>query len=275
VSAFATSRRNDGATMTFPGSRDDWRPWVAERAGEIRTALAFATRVPFAGAAPGGEELGKALWALPLAGIAVGIVGAVVYVVAHRIGLPPWPAAALAIAATIAVTGALHEDGLADTMDGFGGGDTRERKLEIMRDSRIGTYGVCALALSILLRAGAVASLAGSGLAAAALIAAACGARAALPALMTLVAPARADGLAHDAGQPPAMHAIAAAVIGFIVAALCLGPWRAIIAAVVLVIAVFLIAQLSRRQIGGQTGDVLGAAEQAGEIIVLLVAAAG
>ena len=59
--------------------------------------------------------------------------------------LSPWPAAALAVAATLAVTGALHEDGLADTADGFGGGDTREQKLDIMRDARIGTYGVCAL----------------------------------------------------------------------------------------------------------------------------------
>ena len=68
-----------------------------------------------------------------------------VYALAHKIGSPPWVAAALAVAATLAVTGCLHEDGLADTADGFGGGDTRERKLEIMRDSRIGTYGVCAL----------------------------------------------------------------------------------------------------------------------------------
>ena len=66
--------------------------------------------------------------------------------------LPPLPAAALAVAATVAVTGALHEDGLADVADGFGGGATRERKLEIMRDSRIGTYGVCALILSFILR---------------------------------------------------------------------------------------------------------------------------
>ena len=82
-----------------------------------------------------------------------------VYAVAHKIGSPPWVAAALAVAATLAVTGCLHEDGLADTADGFGGGDTRERKLDIMRDSRIGTYGVCALTLSILLRVSAIASL--------------------------------------------------------------------------------------------------------------------
>ena len=73
--------------------------------------------------------------------------------------LAAWPSAALSIVATLAVTGCLHEDGLADTADGFGGGATRERKLDIMRDSRIGTYGVCALIASILIRAGALASL--------------------------------------------------------------------------------------------------------------------
>ena len=67
-------------------------------------------------------------------------------------GAQPWPPRCLA-------TGCLHEDGLADTADGFGGGDTREQKLDIMRDSRIGTYGVCALAMSLLLRVGALASL--------------------------------------------------------------------------------------------------------------------
>src|SRR6202030_2053805 len=100
-----------------------------------------------------------------------------IYAVAHKIGSPPWVAAALAVAATLAVTGALHEDGLADTADGFGGGDTREQKLAIMRDSRIGTYGVCALILSLLIRADAIASLTEIALVAPALIAAHVGAR--------------------------------------------------------------------------------------------------
>ncbi len=91
--------------------------------------------------------------------LVVGLIGAVVYVLAHRAGLPAWPAAALSVAATLFATGCLHEDGLADTADGFGGGKTREQKLDIMRDSRIGTYGVCALALSLLIRVSALASL--------------------------------------------------------------------------------------------------------------------
>src|SRR6202046_1868412 len=89
--------------------------------------------------------------ALPIFGLS----GAIVYGIVHRLGLPPWPAAALSVAATMLATGCLHEDGLADTADGVGGGHTREQKLDIMRDSRIGTYGVCALAMSLLLRVGA------------------------------------------------------------------------------------------------------------------------
>src|SRR6266853_883622 len=81
-----------------------------------------------------------------------GLLGALVYWIAFRINLPPLVGAALAVTATLAATGCLHEDGLADTFDGLGGGAGRERKLEIMRDSRIGTYGACALVMSLLLR---------------------------------------------------------------------------------------------------------------------------
>ena len=98
------------------------------------------------------------------------------------------------------VTGALHEDGLADTADGFGGGDTRERKLEIMRDSRIGTYGVCALIVSLLVRADAIASLTDPVLVAPALIAAHAGARAVMPLVMFLLPAARTDGLRSRRG---------------------------------------------------------------------------
>ena len=163
-------------------------------------------------------DLAQAIWALPLAGLVVGAVGALVYAVAHRLGVPAWPAAALAIAATLAVTGCLHEDGLADTADGFGGGATRERKLDIMRDSRIGVYGVCALAVSILIRAGALASLADPGWVAWALLAAHGAGRARrCRLLMFFVAPARADGLSVTAGQPSREQAIAGAVLGILI----------------------------------------------------------
>ncbi len=241
---------------------------------ELTTGIAFSTRLPLPRAAPiSGPAIAQAVWALPVAGFIVGIIGAVVYALAYRLGLPSWSAAALAVAATLAATGCLHEDGLADTADGFGGGKTREQKLDIMRDSRTGTYGVCALALSILLRASALASLDDPGLVAAALIAAHCAARAAMPVLMFFVAPARSDGLSFDVGQPQGARAAIAAALGLVALLAGLGVAHAIAAAIVLAVVIALMARLSIKQIGGQTGDVLGAVEQVGEIVILLIAA--
>jgi len=145
--------------------------WLRERADELKASLLFLTRLRYGSpATQSGAALAPAVWAFPIAGVIVGSIGALVYRLAERMGLPNWPAAALALAATMAVTGCLHEDGLADTVDGFGGGSSRESKLDIMRDSRIGAYGVCALVLSILLRASALASLSESALVVPALI---------------------------------------------------------------------------------------------------------
>jgi adenosylcobinamide-GDP ribazoletransferase len=259
--------------MAIPGTKGEWTDFLAARAHELRAAVLFSTRLPLAHShAVDGTAMAQGLWALPLAGLVVGVIGAVVYALAHRLGLTAWPAAALALAATLAASGCLHEDGLADTVDGFGGGQTRERKLEIMRDSRIGVYGVCALVVSILIRVGAIASLNDPGWVAAALIAAHGAGRATLPVLMHFVAPARPDGLAHEAGQPSREQAIAAGALGFVILFFCLGFEATVIAAVLLAIAVMVIGRLSLSQIGGQTGDVLGALEQVSEIVILLVA---
>src|SRR5262249_55292440 len=140
----------------------------------------------------------------PVIGALVGFVGGAVLVVAERLGQGPLVAAGLAVLATIVLTNALHEDGLADTVDGFGGGATRERKLEIMDDSRVGTYGVVALVFSVLLRVGALISLSagGSFRAAWALVAAEAVSRAAMVRLWHALPPARFGGLAHDTGPP-------------------------------------------------------------------------
>lgn len=260
--------------MTEPHS--DWterRHWLAERAHELSTAIAFETRLPIGHvAADSGTTLADAVWALPIAGLLIGIISAIVYAVAHKLGVAPWPAAALALAASFLVSGGLHEDGLADTADGFGGGKTRERKLEIMRDSRIGTFGVLALIVSFALRAGAMAEFNDPRAVVAALIAAHTGGRAIMPALMALLPPARTDGLSFAAGRPELPQAAIAAAIGVVMLIGCIGlPW-AIVTAVLLAAATALTALLSQRQIGGQTGDVIGALEQVGEILILLVA---
>jgi len=249
--------------------------WFEDRAEELKASIAFCTQLPFARATPqAAKVLGKAAWAFPVAGLVVGLVGAVVYVLAHRLGVPPWPAAALSVTATLIVTGALHEDGLADAADGFGGGGTRQQKLDIMRDSRTGAYGVCAVVLSLLLRVGALASFADAHGVVWALLASHGAARATMPALMWLVPPARGDGLSYEAGTPPGQSVAAAVAIALIVLAFCLHPARGVIAFVVVAATVTLMAWLSARQIDGQTGDVLGALEQVGEVAVLLVALA-
>jgi adenosylcobinamide-GDP ribazoletransferase len=249
--------------------------WFEHRAEELKASIAFCTRLPFARATPeAARALGQAAWAFPVVGIVVGLVGAVTYVLAHRLGVPTWPAAALSVAATLVVTGALHEDGLADTVDGFGGGGTRQQKLDIMRDSRTGAYGVCALVLSLLLRIGALASFADAPGIIWALLASHGAARATMPALMWLLPPARSDGLSYEAGQPTGESMAAAAAIALVILLFCLHPARGVIAAVFLIAATALVAWLSARQIDGQTGDVVGALEQVGEIVVLLVALA-
>jgi adenosylcobinamide-GDP ribazoletransferase len=250
--------------------------WLGRITGDVIVALGFYTRLPFQlGRAASGEDLANASWAAPVAGVVVGAIGALIYWLAHAAGLSPLPAASLTVLATLVVTGALHEDGLADTADAFGAGATPQTRLAIMRDSRIGTFGACALILSIGLRWVAVASLAGPGRVAAALIAAHAAARAMPPLLMWLMPPARPDGLSATAGLPPAESVAAAVLLGLVALLLGLGFGNGLIAAALLAVCLLGIRGLALNKIGGQTGDVLGALEQVCEIVVLLVAARG
>jgi adenosylcobinamide-GDP ribazoletransferase len=240
---------------------------------DLAITLAFCTRLPLAHVAQVAEgDIARASWALPVAGAVVGGGAALAYVIAIRLGLPASVAAALAIAAGTALTGAMHEDGLADTADGLAGGD-RVRKLEIMHDSRLGTFGACALVLSILLRWAALASIARPGAVALALIAAHTAARATLPAVMALVPSARSDGLAASFGAPSREVAAAAALIGAVALVMCLGWGPGLLAAALLGVAAVATARLTMKALGGHTGDVLGALEQVGEVLVLLIAA--
>jgi adenosylcobinamide-GDP ribazoletransferase len=248
--------------------------WLRSVAGDLRIGVLFSTRFPLPHAAPiGGADIARASWALPVIGLAVGALGALAYWVACYFGLPAMVGAALTVAATLAATGGLHEDGLADTFDGLGGG-SRERTLEIMRDSRIGTYGACALVLSLMLRVAALASLAGPGPVALALIAAHAGARAMLPLFLYWVPPARPDGLSADTGRPSPSNVVVAGVLGFVVMLGSLGTARSFAALVLLLVVLGVMRRLCLQQIGGQTGDTVGALEQIGEVAVLLIAAA-
>jgi adenosylcobinamide-GDP ribazoletransferase len=240
---------------------------------DLRIAISLCTRLPVGpSTAVGDGDVARASWAFPVAGFVVGLVGAAVYWLAARVNLTLLPAAALAVAATTLLTGAMHEDGLADTADGFGGGRTREQKLDIMRDSRIGTYGACALIVSFMLRWSALGEIADPPFVAIALITAHVAARASLPAFMAFVPAARKDGLSSGAGRPPPQSAAIALVLGVVSLFVGFGPGRAMFALSMLAVIGFLLAAVTQRQIGGQTGDVLGALEQVNEVTILLIA---
>ena len=180
-------------------------------------------------------------WAWPLIGAALGAATMGLAALAMAAGLSPGFAAALAMAGFALTTGALHEDGLADTADGLWGGRTPERRLEIMRDSRLGAYGVVA-ALS----------------------------RAGMAGLMHTLPFARDDGLSRQTGRPPRANTAMSLGIAVILA-LWLTGTAALPAALATLAAVALLGQVARAKIGGQTGDVLGATQLTGELAALLV----
>jgi len=241
---------------------------------EFAIATAVLTRLPVGAALPADGAIAASGWAFPLVGAGIGAIAALAFLVAELLGSGSAPAALLAVAAGLAVTGAFHEDGLADTADGFGGGKSREEKLAIMRDSQHGTFGIVALVLSIGLRGAALGTIGEPIRAGLALIAAHAASRGALPALMRILAPARADGLGATAGRPSRTVAIIAAALGAAIALALLGPRTGAIALALSGGALALAAMLARHQIGGYTGDVLGFFQQIGEIVMLLAAAA-
>jgi adenosylcobinamide-GDP ribazoletransferase len=157
---------------------------INERLGELIAAFALLTRLPVGRLdLPAPQDPAASAWAFPLVGAATGLIGGLTYALLFALSVPPLLAGLFAIAAMIVITGAMHEDGLADAADGLAG-QTREQRLDIMRDSRIGTYGVLALILSIGIRASALALLAEPGLVAAALVTAMAASRASATTLM-------------------------------------------------------------------------------------------
>ena len=244
----------------------------APRAGDVADALRFFTRLPLPRDDGARFDVNRIAWAAPVAGAVVGLVGAAVLAIALRLGLPGLFSATLATAALVAATGALHEDGFADATDGFGGGATRARKLEIMRDSRIGTFGAVALALSLMLRVGALAAALHAGFwsAAGALLLVAAVSRAGALMPLALLDPARSDGAGAAAGRLDrnafAASCAVALVIAVAVGLLATGLGRALMGSIASAIGALAMTALAWRQVGGQTGDVAGAAQQWAEI---------
>ena len=241
---------------------------------DLRTAVAFLTRLPMPhpeGATP--QNFVRAHRMFPLVGAAIGGAVGLLCLALRAIGLPDLAAAALALGASALLTGALHEDGLADVADGFGGGRDVAAKLEIMRDSRLGTYGALILMVIFVAKLSALAALP-DGVVVQSLIAAHALARGVLPFMAMKMPYARKDGLAANAGRPDSATAMTAGALAFLIALLAM-PWRAALGAMLVAAACAIgMAWLAQRQIGGQTGDVLGGAEQLGETAILLLLAA-
>jgi adenosylcobinamide-GDP ribazoletransferase len=211
---------------------------------------------------------------VPLIGAILGGIVALVVLALDLTGLPPAVTALLAVAASVRLTGAFHEDGLADAADGLGGGRTREHKLDIMKDSRIGTYGAAALILALALRVALLAALVevDQWLAAAALVAAAAVSRTAALGLAVLLPPARSDGAAFAAGRPSIASLAVASALALVIALALTGPFvplgTGLASLVALAVALYMM-RLARRTVGGQTGDIAGATQQVSEIAFL------
>jgi adenosylcobinamide-GDP ribazoletransferase len=242
---------------------------------EFLASMRFLTRlpIPFAKTATP-VSLSQAMRQFGLAGA---VIGAVIGLALKAIGffhMPLLMAAGFAVGFSLLVTGALHEDGLADTVDGLGGGKTRERRLEIMRDSRIGTYGAAALMLALMCRAGAYIDLLGMAYGQSILVLAACGAfsRAMVVDLLWATRSARSDGLSVHAGRPSrntALFAIISAAAIAIWAGVDIAPMAGVEAIGVALLVTAGMRMLATKLIGGQTGDICGATQVLCELAML------
>ena len=249
---------------------------------DLFLVLTFFTRLPVGSLAPAPEtnagtesatpqaRLAEAARAFPLAGLVVGLAGGLVYWIAVKLGLSGLLAAFLAVAATAALTGALHEDGWADFADGLGCRGDRIRKLAAMKDSHIGSFGVLALIFATGVKTVALAQLYMPDRVATALVAAHVLSRAVLPLAMRSLPLATSQGLAVMAGRPSAQGVYVALGIGFVIAFRAVFLPAAIVALIVAIVAAALVGAIAKRQFGGYTGDVLGAIQQVAEIAVLI-----
>ena len=236
---------------------------------DVTAAFGLLTRIPVPFLAP---PRSGAAWAWPVVGAGIAGIGAGVAGLFTALGLPPIPAAGLALATTAVLTGALHEDGLADSADGLFGGHTKNRRLEIMKDSSIGSFGALALVLVTLIRCSALGAIIATGNWGMIVVAGALS-RAPMAAIMAVLPNARGSGLSQTVGQPSRQAAALAAAVSLAIAVAVAGV-AGLQMAVVVVAVSLAVAAIARRKIGGQTGDILGAAQQLSEMAALCVAAA-
>ncbi|MGH2760907.1 MAG: adenosylcobinamide-GDP ribazoletransferase [Actinomycetota bacterium] len=238
---------------------------------DLRAATTFLTRLSVGGDATSADDLARGVPWFPVVGAVVGLVVAGSYVAALEF-LPALAASTIGVGLGVLVTGAFHEDGLADTADAFGGARGREETLRVLKDPRLGTYGVVALVFDVAIRVVAIAALEGAD---ALLIVPAAHAVSRAGAVTLLAGPVATDtGLgASYASVVRGRQIVGAVVSGLVIGVVGMGP--ALVPAAVGVGIVGLVASRSaRHRIGGVTGDLVGCAQQVGEIVVLLVGVA-
>jgi len=237
---------------------------------DLKIAVVFLTRWQLKlDGRVGMGDLASVVHFFPVVGLLVGLAGALVYLAASYLHLPNLPAVVLALAAMAIFTGALHEDGLADTADALGALPDRERALEIMRDSRIGSFGTIALILVLTGKLVAISGLWDSFRAAGAIIAAASFSRAMLPVVLYLQPSARGRGLAAETGKPALDRVLTALAIGIAATLLLLPAAEALTSLAVAALAALFVAWVLGRAFGGCTGDTLGAVQQLTELAFL------
>ncbi|WP_420567881.1 adenosylcobinamide-GDP ribazoletransferase [Thalassovita sp.] len=241
------------------------------RMGDLPVALSLLTRLPLRLPEDAYARASQAAWAYPLVGLVISALAGLSGWVSAPLGAGF--AALVVLAVQAVLTGAMHEDGLADCADGFWGGWDPARRLEIMKDSQIGTYGVLALILGLAVRWWALELLISANQLLPALLGVAVMSRAGMPTLMTWLPNARNTGLSHSVGHPPVLAVLLAGFLALGVGVLTLGP-TALPGAAICALLTFAVGLLSRAKIGGQTGDVLGASQQICEIGLLVTCAA-
>ena len=238
--------------------------------GDFWAALGLLTRLPIRVNIDLAQKRGAAAaWAYPLVGVFVGLALALVAQFSMSLGLSYSLSACIVLFSGVMLTGALHEDGLADSADGLWGGYTPERRLEIMKDSRIGAYGVLALIFGLGLRWMALSSLFESGAVMAPILAAAAVSRAAPTVLMLGLPQARKTGLSQSVGTPQAGHVGLAVTLAVLLAIITLQSIP-IVVFIATALATAACGGVAKYKIKGQTGDILGATQQVAEITILI-----
>ncbi len=246
------------------------RDILARGADDLVSGFGLLSRLPVPSRAFTGA---RSVWVWPVVGAVVGAAAGLVAVAATASGLSPGVTAALVMATVTLLTGAMHDDGLADSADGLFGGWTPERRLEIMKDSRIGSYGLLALLITGLARWSALTLLVSTAFALPVLIAAGALSRAPMAVMMALMPGARPGGLSASTGRPGPARTILTCALALAIGLATLGPAILPLLPAALLPAVAM-GWLARRRIGGQTGDILGAAQHLAETAILITASA-